>query len=330
MMKMGFFLLLLGLSFFFGWWSWEQRRYEIVPPDITQELKAKVDQSYLERHIAKALKEERLDTVQMYVGLSKILDINLSSSIQKHIQVENSFFKKTWRNAKAFGSGFLTGKADSAVGLSGSIASDMTLYGDLRDLKVEGTKYKRGEAYDKFILQLSLIGIGLSATQLLSAGAATPLKVGASVIKVAKKSGKLTKSFSKIISKRLSKTVDMKTLKTYNPKIIAKNINLAPIKGLFKEVNGIKKYTSTADTIALLKYVDTTNDLRKIGKLSKTYKANTKGVMKVLGKGALRAGKSVLKVTSKLIAGAIGFVLSVFGFFGMLLGQWYFVRRIVT
>jgi hypothetical protein len=320
--------MLFAAQLYAAWWATEHSTYKIQEQNLTQQLEQNVTTVYLDTHIMKAIEKENFDDVEMYVGLGSMLGVSISSTTLSAIEQENKFSVKSWRNLKAFASGFLSGKPSSSVGLGGSIASDMTLYGDLRDLKVEGSKYKNGERYDKFILQLSLIGVGLSATQLFSAGTSTPLKVGASVMKVARKSGNLTKSFSKVLSKRLSKTIDIKLLKTYNPKVIAKNINLVPIKGLFKEVNSIKKYTSTADTLALLKYVDNSNDLRKIGKLSKTYKTNTKGVMKVLGKGALGAGKSVLKVTSKLIAGAIGFVLSFFGFMGVLLMQWYFLRKV--
>jgi len=326
------------LSMTIAWWSYTNMEYESKEQNLTKQLKQKVTSSYLDRYISQAIADENFDDVTMYAGLASMLDINLSSVTLDSIEQNNGFFEKSWRNVKAFGSSFLSGKSDSVVGMSGSIVSDMTLYGDLRDLKVEGTKYNNNEEYDKFILQLSLVGIGLSATQLFSVGASTPLKVGASVMKVAKKSGNITKSFSKILSKRLGKSVDTKVLKTLKPKsllhlqdtskVIAKSINLAPVKGIFKEISSIKKFTSTADSIALLKYVDTTNDLRKIGKLSKTYKTNTKGVMKVLGKGALRSGKSVLKYTTKFIAGLIGLVFSVVGFISMLIMKLYFLKKV--
>ena len=298
----------------FAVWSYAHIAHEVIEPNLTEELRQKVDTAYIESHITTALNQKNFDDIKMYQNLAKMLDITLSKRTLQSIAEENSLGKKMWRNIKAFGSGFLSGKSDSAVGLGGSIASDMTLYGDLRDIKREGSKYRNGEDYDAFVLKISLIGVGLSATQLLSVGATTPLKVGASVMKVAKKSGKLTKPFTKIIATRLSKTIDPKILKTLDAKAIAKNMNLAPVKGLFKEINGIKKQTSTVDTLALLKYVNNTNDLRKIGKLSKTYKTNTKGVMKVLGKRALRAGKMVIKYTSKFIVGIIGLFIGLFGF----------------
>jgi len=327
MRRKGLFIFLAMLASVSAWWSIQHISYQTVPPDINAALRAKVDRHYLEHHIADAIKTERFDDVKMYVDLAEMLDINLSSTMREQIQNENSRLKRYWRTLREFGSGFLTGKADSAVGLGGSIASDMTLYGDLRDLKREGTKYHEGKPYDKFILELSLIGVGLSASQLLSVGVSTPLKVGTSVIKAAKRSGTLTKPFTKLISKRLSKSIDTKALKSFNPKVIAKHIDPTPIKGLFREINAIRKETSTADTLALLRYVDDTNDLRKIGKLSKRYKGNTKGVMKVLGKGALRTGKTVFKLTKEFIAGIVGVALSVLGFAVLLIRTFFFGKK---
>ncbi len=316
-----FFFLFSG---FFAWWSYTSVTYERLEHNLTQELHAKMPVGYLDVQIGKAIEVENFDDVLMYENLAKMLGVSLSSSTLTLIESHNGFLDTSWRNTKAFTSGFLNGESNSMVGMSGSIASDLTLYGDLRDLRQEGTKYINDEPYDVFLLNISLVGIGLSASQLLSAGTTTPLKVGASVLKVAQKSGKLTKPFSKELSQRLSKTVDTKVLDTldfssiFHPKstakTIEKSIDLAPVKILFKDVSKVKNNTSLTDTITLMKYVDTPGDLKTIGKISSKYKANTKGVMHVLGKGALRAGKSVVKFTTKLMWKLVGFVLSVLGF----------------
>ena len=324
-MRQIFIWIFLLLTIFFVWWSYSSIAYETQDQNLTQALHKKVKSGYLDTQILHAIQEENFDDVEMYQGLAQLLHISLLPDTLSQIEVHNGFLETSWRHTKEFTSGFVNGEATSALGMSGSIASDLTLYGDLRDLKKEGSKYIDDEPYDAFILNISLVGIGLSASQLLSAGAATPLKVGASVLKVAKKTGKLTKPFTKVLSKRLSKTVDTKLLKTLEfnsifklentTKTIAKSIDLKPVKTLFNEVNLIKTNTSMVDTISLMKYVDTPKELKKIGKISKTYKANTKGVMKVLGKGALRTGKSVIKWTTKLIWGLIGLLISLLGFF---------------
>ncbi len=318
-------LLFFLTAGFFAWWSYTSVTYEILEHNLTEVLQRQVKVGYLNEKIIQSIEEENFDDVQMYQNLSEMLELPLASSTHKNIELHNGLLKKSWRNTKAFTSGFIEGESSSMMEMSGSIVSDLTLYGDLRDLKKEGTKYMDDKPYDAFILNISLVGIGLSASQLLSVGATTPLKVGASTIKIAKKSGKLTKPFTEVLSKRLSRTVDTKLLKTLEfnslfkvektKKTIAKSIDIKPVKSLFNDISLIKKNTSLVDTISLMKYVDTPKDLKTIGKISNTYKANTKGILKVLGKKALRVGKSVIKFTTILLWKLAGLVLSVFGFF---------------
>lgn len=332
---LGFFILLTA---FFARWSYSGLEYETKEQNLTQSLEEKVTLGYLDKHIIQAIKEENFDDVQMYQNLATLLHIDLLPSTLLNIESHNGFLEKSWRNTKAFTSGFVSGGGSSAMEISGSIVSDLTVYGDLRDLKKEGSKYIDDEPYDSFILNISLVGIGLSASQLLSAGAATPMKVGASVLKVAKKTGKLTKPFTKVLSTRLSKTVDTKLLKTLEfkslfklektTKTIAKSIDIKPVKSLFNDVNLIKKNSSLVDTINIMKYVDTPKDLKAIAKISGKYKANTKAVLKVLGKGALRAGKSVLKFTTMLVWKLVGLVLSVFGFFFALIAKYKGLKKL--
>lgn len=324
MQKNAVLIVLFLLSLIIMWWSYSSVEYENKEQNLTQALQKKVIPGYLDQHILTAIEDERFDDVVMYENLAKLLGQTLSPLTISQIEAHSGTIETSWRNIKAFTSGFVNGEATNGVELSGSIASDLTLYGDIRDAKKEGSLYLDDQPYDAFILNISLVGIGLSASQLLSAGVSTPLKVGASVIKAAKKSGKLTKPFSKILSDKLSKTVDTKMLKTLDThslfkleettNTIAKSVDIKPMETLFNDISMIKQNTSLTDTIELMKYVDTPKVLKHIGKISSQYKANTKGVMKVLGKNALRAGKSVIKWSMSFIYKFVGLVLSFLGF----------------
>jgi len=338
MIKSGLLWLFLLLSLGLGYWTYESIEYQSTEQNLTQRLEVNITNGYLDRHIIQASKLENFDDVKMYEELAAFLDINLSSETKEEIRKHSGTLETTLRNIKAFGLGFAKGNSDSVAGMSGSIASDMTLYGDLRDLKKEGSLYIDDKPYDTFILNISLIGVGLSASQLLSAGASTPLKVGASVLKVAKKTGKISKPFAKVLSKRLSKTVDIKVLKQLEftnifklkstAKTIEKSIDLTPVKVLFKDVEVIESHTSLTDTISLMKYIDTPKDLKAIGKISSKFGKNTKAVMKVLGKGALRTEKSIVKWSTKFLYQVVGFVLSILGFVSMLFIKWWSFRRL--
>jgi hypothetical protein len=324
--------LLFVLSLIFVLWSFESIEYETKEQNLTKQLKQKLTSEILETSVRTALKEEKFDDVLMYRDLAQLVEINLSNRVLLEIESHNGLAEQVWRDTKAFASGFIDGEAEGVAGLSGSIVSDMTLYGDLRDLKNEGSKYLQDKPYDSFLLNISMLGIGLSASQLFSVGVTTPLKVGASVLKAAKKAGKLTKSFTKIVVDSLCKSVDKKVLKNINFKNISslktgmkqieKSIHIKPLKRLFFQIDTVKKNTSMTDTIALMQYVDSAKELKKIGKISKKYKQHTKGVMKVLGKSALHAGKNVLKITQKLIYAMLGSLLSFLGFVLTLLVWW--------
>ena len=271
-------------------------------------LKEKCSKGYLDQKIIFAIKHDQFSDAVMYQHLAEYLNIPLKRHTLAEIEEHSGFLSASWRNTKKFGLGFLTGESDSMAGITGSIAADMTLYGDLRDLSVEGSNFVQNKPYDRVVFGMSIIGVGLSVTQLISAGSTTPLKVSVSIVKVAKKIGYLSSSFIGLISSKLSKAIDFHALKKVDfssinsirvyMKDIAKTLNTPFIRKAFKNINTIKKNTSIADTIALMKYVDDAKDLQRISNISKKYKANTKAVLKVLGKGTVKA---LVKGSAKII-----------------------------
>ena len=269
----------------------ENISYKTIDTDSL--LKEKVTKTYLVKKIDTALKKDNLDDAKIYINLAKMLHITLPSSLYERYNKQDNLL----HDLKDLGHGFLTGDAKNSKQLAGAIASDFTVVGDIRDITKEGGKYLQNKPYDEFVLGISVVGVGLTLTTISSVGSTAPLKVGASVLKVAKRTGKLTKSFAKTIMTKLSKTYDKRLLK----KMDFKSINFEPIKPIFKNLNKIEKNTSYSDTLYLLKYIKDEKDLTKVTKLSQKYGKNTKAVLKVLGKSALKGAKKVLVYTKDAI-----------------------------
>ncbi len=329
-----FLILTLVLTLGLLWGMNTSLVYEDKEFDIDGALKKEVlQEGYFDRKILASIENEKFDDVEMYEGLAKFFNIDLMQSTKDKIAENNTFFSKSLRNTKEFSSGFWTGKGESAIGMSGSILSDMTVVGDIRDLSTEGIKFANDEKYDKVVLGVAAVGVGLSVSQLLSTGSSTPLKVGASVIKVAKKTGKISKVFLGVISSKLAKAVDMKMLKKIdfssiksigkNKVLFRKSLKLKGISKLFGNINKVKKNTSVFDTVSILKYVDNEKDLGKVVKLSTKYKKNTKAVLKVLGKTALKGSVRIVKYTSKFMTQLI---LAILSFLGFLIGAFVNLR----
>ena len=299
---------------------------------------------YIDHQIQIAIKQNAFDDAVMYRQLADSIDIQLDKKTLILLKENNTFILNSWRNTKKFIFGFLTGKSDEFIGLSGAIVSDMTLYGDLRDLYSEGNKFVSDKSYDSLVLGMSVIGIGLSASQVFSFGSTTSLKISASIIKVAKKMNYLSQMFIDKVSLELSKAIDFKRLKTIDFSSIEaikkqmldieKTLNKGFIKKAFKNIMTIKNNTSIADTIFLLKYVDTPQDLQIVSNISRKYKHNTKAIFKVLGKQIKSIFKGNLKIirwTKVLIAQFSSLFLAILMFiFWIRKIMYYFVETSVN
>ena len=253
-----FAILFLAAAIFFAWSFKYSYTTKVQEPNIDKELKKLAKKDFLNKKIQEALIKQNLDEAQSYIALANYLHIDIDKNLLQKYENEKKPIATVIRDVKDFTRGFISGKSNSGASLSGSVISDFTLVGDLRDTYIEGSKYLNNEPYDKFLLNISLIGLAVTASTYASFGATTPIKTSVSIIKSAYKSSKLNKGFIKILDKKLTKSVDLKLLKKadfssfskmkQSTKLIAKSINTKPLMGLLKELNKIKQNTSISDS----------------------------------------------------------------------------------
>jgi hypothetical protein len=323
MKKLLLFLIFLAFGISAYFYLPKTLLYQKVPPNLDKELRLKATKSYLETEIKNALKKNNIEDAQDFLNLANYLNIEINSTIKRQLQKKQQLLPKAIRNTKDFLSGFISGKSENKSELIGAIASDFTVVGDVRDIYTEGKKYLANENYNKITLYLSVIGLGLSGATIVSLGSAAPIKASASILKSANKSAKLTKNFSKVLTNKLEKSIDLKVLKQIDysslnsikkgAKAFKNSINLKPISAILKDLQTIKKNSSTIETIKVLKYIESEQDLKKLVKISNKYKKNTKSVLKVLGKSAFRGAKIVVKKTTKYFLVLAGLIISIIG-----------------
>lgn len=300
--------------------------YQNVLPDIAKQLRQKVTEKDISKEIQSSIDKKEFDDARMYLAIAQSnhypIDINRYSQI---IAKQDTQFSRVSKKTSQFVSGFFSGKSESAAGIAGAISADFTVVGDVRDLHKEYKKQQKGEEVNELIVALSGVGVGLTALTVGSFGSAAPAKSGVSLIKLASKTRRLSSRFQKkivqlgkrvfdwglftrllkespSISKKL-KQIPRAAKKAYHPKAID------PLKKIAKQVNSVRKSTSVTDTLYLLKYVETTDDLRHLEKISLKYGTKTKGMMKLVGKGALRTVR-VLRKSAELLISLISSVFS--------------------
>lgn len=333
------FLLILSLSAFavslhqvLQHWN-----YQETLVDLNQSLRTNVSKEALSREIETAIKNSEFNDARMYLDIAQSnnyqIDIN---AYQKIINKKDTKLSQITTQASNFTQGFIKGKSGNVAGIAGSITADFTVIGDARDLKREYSKHQKGEDINELIVLLSGAGIGLTALTVSSMGTAAPAKAGASVIKVAVKTQRVTRGFQKHLVKLGRKVFDWPVfIRLIKQKKSTKNIRRAakqayhpeaikPLKQLANQVNRIRISTSTIDTVHLLKYIDSPKDLARLEKISLKYGTKTKGMMKLLGKGALRTVR-VLRKTAELLISLFSSLLSGMFSFSLLFRRLLFI-----
>jgi len=340
-------LLLISLSFFAlsVYQVTQHWDYKETLVDLDETIRKTINKEVLVKEIRLSIENAEFDDARMYLAIAKSSNIfksqsdkNLTSlkKLELEIEQKDTTFRQIITQTSNFSSGFFRGKSSNVAGVAGSVTADFTVIGDARDLTREYVNYKKGDSVNELIVLLSGAGIGLTALTIGTRGVAAPAKAGTSVIKAAVKTQRLTRSFQNHLVDLGRQVFDWplftRTLKNKkNIPNFRRAVNLAyhpdaiqPLKKIAKQVNTIRQSTSTVDTVHLLKYIDSPRDLIQLEKVSLKYGTKTKGIMKLIGKGALRTVR-VLQKTTKLILGLLSSLLS--GLFSLFL---LFARKSIS
>ena len=136
--------------------------------------------------------------------------------------------QRDWqRNAKKAVCGFLTGKGEDTASLAGAVASDLTLYGDLRDLSVQGYRKLKGLPVDPVLAALSGIGLAAEAAGLWAA-------VPPALVKGLYKTGAFTAGLLEEMRKVFQKLRSQKKLDAADKQLLENLKELVIFQGLHR------------------------------------------------------------------------------------------------
>ncbi len=305
-------------------------------PDIIYLLKQEVNPIFLQYKISESILNEKTEEARTYQAIAKLINIDLDDAeINKQIAEQDSGFAKYLRTAKRASKGFIFGSADNLEEFSGAVLSDMLIVGDIRDFSKETINYVQDKNVDYFTYGLSALGIGASVASVASLGGTAPAAGGISFLKIARKTGKLSSELLGSVTKLVKKSIDFKLLKKELKKIDVKDFYTLKkqLKGSFKastdlkrlvkvtnNINDIKKSTgSYGAALNVIKYADTTSELRSLTQLSRKFGKNTLGILKILGKRAIKTISGLMEIIYYIVAFLYWAVKCLIWFFSIIL-----------
>jgi len=136
--------------------------------------------------------------------------------------------------------GVWTGRADDAAGLACAVASDLVVFGDVRDLTRQGLNWTRGEATDPVLIALSATGLALTLAPQFGAGT--------SLFKVARRAGTL--------SERLADSI----------MTLLRRGTFRPLGGLLADAGRISVKLGPAKATRAMQYADSAEELTDVAK----------------------------------------------------------------
>lgn len=163
--------------------------------------------------------------------------------------------------------GIWTGRGDDGASTTCAIASDLVVFGDVRDLTRQGIAWARGEDTDLLLIGLS--GFGLAVTLAPQVGA------GASLLKGARRAGAVSEPLAKSAVK------------------LVQDGAWRPLSNLLSDAGRISTKLGPAKATKALSYADDAADVARIAQFAETAPNALLG-LKWAGKGVTRVADDVL------------------------------------
>jgi hypothetical protein len=274
------------------------------------------NQSLVADNIERALAAGDADLAASFVDLAKEKNILVNEELLERVRNAVTEANSASHFARGFASGLVTGNADDVASMSGTVAGDLFVFGDIRDVVREGKHLATGEQTDRLVLGLAAAGLVVTAATYVSVGGAAPVRAGLTLVKDARKVGRLGEGLTLWAGRSARDLVDTPMLENAveQASVLRPGQSVDAIKAAFhpgqaaglvrlgKDVGRVGEKAGVRGALDTLAISEGPKDVARAARLAESKGGQTRAILKILGRGALL-----------LAAGAFDLTLWVFG-----------------
>jgi hypothetical protein len=275
-------------------------------------------------NIEAALAAGDADLASSFVELAREKNIAVTDDLARRVSDAVTEANSTPHLAKRFATGFVTGDAEDVASLSGTVAGDLFVFGDIRDIVREGKHLAMGEDTDHLVLGLATAGLAVTAATYVSVGGAAPLRAGLTLVKDARKVGRLGEGLTQWAGRSARGMVDGPMLQqaVATGSVLRPGQTMTAIKAAFraekagalvrlaKDVGRVGEKAGMRGALDTLKIAEGPKDVARAARLAESRGGQTRAILKVLGRGALLLAAGAFNLTLWVF----GALLALFGF----------------
>jgi hypothetical protein len=278
----------------------------------------------IHENIEAALAAHDADLASSFVELARENNVAVGDELSKRVNDAVTEQNSTSAFAKRFATGLVTGNADDVASLSGTVAGDLFVFGDVRDVVREGKHLAMGEDTDHLILGLATAGLVVTAATYVSVGGATPLRAGLSLVKDARKVGRIGEGLTKWAGRSAREVIDTPLLQhaVATGSVMRPGQTMTAIKAAFraekagalvrlaKDVGRVGEKAGTRAALDTLRISEGPKDVARAARLAESKGGQTRAILKLLGRGALLLAAGAFNLSLWLF----GALFALFGF----------------
>jgi len=254
------------------------------------------DRNVVEHEIRGALAAGDNDLAQSFVELAADRSVTIDSVLADEVKRAQAKASSVSSTAGRFVQGLWTGEPVDGASLAGTAVGDLFVFGDIRDAARESTRYLTGKPADPWILGLAGVGIAITAATYVSAGVATPARVGLTLVKAARRTGRLNPALAVRIAREAVKVEEA-----------------GGIVELVDNVGRVETKAGTQAALDSLKVAEGPQDVSRLARLAAAKGTKTRAIIKLLGRAAIVLTASALDLAMWLFWAAfmlLGFASS--------------------
>src|SRR5258707_15259575 len=276
------------------------------------------------QNVEAALAAGDADLASSFVELAAAKNIALPEDLSRRVTEAVAEENSASHFAKRFAPGLVPGTADDVASLSGTVAGDLFVFGDIRDVVREGKHLAMGEDTDHLILGLATAGLAVTAATYISLGGAVPVRAGLTLVKDARKVGRLGEGLTQWAGRSAREVVDAPLLQNAvaTGSVMRPGETISAIKAAFraekagglvrlaKDVGRVGEKAGTRAALDTLRVAEGPKDVARAARLAESKGGQTRAILKLFGRGALLLAAGAFNLTWWLF----GLLFALFGF----------------
>src|ERR1700723_1042038 len=269
------------------------------------------NRAIIEQNIEAALAANDADLANSFVDLAGEKNISLPEELSRRVRDAVAETNSTSHFAKRFASGLVTGKADDVPSMSGTVAGDLFVFGDIRDVVRESKHLAMGEETDRLVLGLAAAGLAVTAATYVSIGGVAPVRAGLTLVKDARKVGRLGEGLTEWAGRSARGIVDTPMLEdaVASGSVMRPGQTVNAIRAAFdtgeagalvrlaKDVGRVGEKAGMRGALDTLQIAEGPKDIVRAARLAESKGGQTRAILKILGGGALLLAAGAFDLT---------------------------------